>query len=213
MLEAARGWWVKVITPFCKLLLRIGITPDVVTWVGTVVTTVIALWCFPQGMLWQGALLVALFVLADSLDGTMSRIAGTSSNWGAFLDSTLDRLSDGAIFGALAMYLAFDTGDEIWTAMAICALALGQVTSYSKARGESLGYAVKGGIAGRADRLVIGLTGAFATGLGVSWALPAALTILVVTGLITVGQRMMIVYRQAKASGQTADQLRAQESN
>lgn len=213
MLEAARGWWVGVITPVCKLLLRWGITPDVVTWVGTIVTMVIALWFFPQGMLWQGALLVAIFVLADSLDGTMSRIAGSSSNWGAFLDSTLDRLADGAIFGALAMYLAFGADAQIWTAMAICALALGQVTSYSKARGESLGYTVKGGIAGRADRLVIGLTGAFVTGLGVSWALPAALTILVITGAITVGQRMMIVYRQAKANGQTADQLRAQESN
>lgn len=71
----------------------------------------------------------------------------------------------------------------------------GQVTSYSKARGESLGIPVHGGLAGRADRLFLGLLGALLTGLGIAWALPAAVATLCIAGAITVGQRMFIVHR------------------
>nr|WP_076388705.1 CDP-alcohol phosphatidyltransferase family protein [Vaginimicrobium propionicum] len=196
MLEKFRRVWTKVITPIAKGLLKVHITPDTVTWVGTIASVVIALLCFPRGWLWPGALGCGVFVLADSLDGTMARLSGKSSKWGAFLDSTLDRLNDGAIFGSIALYYAGDPSTRVWCGVAIAALVFGQVTSYTKARGESLGYQVNAGIAGRADRLVIGLLGALLTGVGLALALPIALVILLVLGVATVGQRMAIVARQ-----------------
>ncbi|ETJ96866.1 CDP-alcohol phosphatidyltransferase family protein [Propionimicrobium lymphophilum] len=203
MLEHLRGYWTKLITPVAKMLMKLGITPDMTTWVGAAVSIATSLIFFPNGWLWQGALVVTVFVLADSLDGTMARLTNQASKWGAFLDSTLDRITDGFVFGSLAIYYASTGEDLTWFAIGIFALIFGQVTSYSKARGESLGYEVKGGLAGRADRLLIGMLGAFLTGIGVEWALPAAFVVLLVLGIITVGQRMWIVKRayNAEASG------------
>lgn len=196
MLEKCRGAWTKVITPVAKSLIRAHISPDTVTWVGTIASVTIALLCFPRGWLVPGAIGCGVFVLADSLDGTMARLSGKSSKWGAFLDSTLDRLNDGAIFGSIALYYAGHGETRVWCAVAVAALVFGQVTSYTKARGESLGYKVNAGIAGRADRLVIGLLGALLTGCGITLALPVALVILLVLGVATVAQRMVIVARQ-----------------
>ncbi|GAA2183717.1 CDP-alcohol phosphatidyltransferase family protein [Brooklawnia cerclae] len=201
MLEKLRSRWTRVILPPARGLLRLGISPDVVTWVGTVATVAIALICFPRGWLWQGVAALVVFIFSDSLDGTMARESGRSSRWGAFLDSTLDRIADGAIFGGLALYFA-GPGDSVpWAAAGIGALVFGQVTSYTKARGESLGIAVNGGLAGRADRLLLGLLGALLTGLlGLDWILAAVLIVLCVAGAFTVGQRMVIVQRGIRAA-------------
>ncbi len=203
MLERLRSRWTSLIRPLCRGLLRIGITPDMVTWGGTIATVLVALVFFPQGWLWQGALVMLAFIFSDSLDGTMARESGSSSTWGAFLDSTLDRIADGAVFGGLALYFVGHTDSLLWAGVTIGALVLGQVTSYSKARGESLGVVVNGGLVGRADRLFLGLLGALLTGLGLSWALPSAMAALLVGGAITVGQRMSIVHR---ALHQTIDE-------
>lgn len=200
MLEKLRSRWTKIIRPAALWLLRLGVSPDMVTWAGTIATCIVALVCFPQGWLWQGVLVLLLFIFSDSLDGTMARESGQSSKWGAFLDSTLDRVADGAVFGGLALYYAGLADSVVWCAVAIGTLVFGQVTSYSKARGESLGIAVNGGLAGRADRLFLGLLGALLTGLGITWALPAALTILCIAGAITVGQRMAMVHRDLRAA-------------
>lgn len=193
MLEKLRSRWTRVIRPLCLWLLRIGVTPDMVTWTGTLATVIISLVFFPQGWLWQGVVVLLLFIFSDSLDGTMARESGRSSKWGAFLDSTLDRIADGAVFGGLALYFAGQVDSVLWCGVTIGTLVFGQVTSYSKARGESLGIPVNGGLAGRADRLFLGLLGALLTGLGVEWALPVAMSLLCVAGAITVGQRMAIV--------------------
>ena len=201
MLEKIRARWTRIIRPVALGLLRLGITPDMVTWVGTIVTVAVALICFPQGWLWQGVLLMLPVIFSDSLDGTMARESGRSSKWGAFLDSTLDRVADGAIFGGLALYYAGPGDSTWWAAMAIGTLVFAQITSYSKARGEAVGIPVNVGLVGRPDRLVIGLAGALATGLGVALALPIALVLLLVGGIFTVGQRMAFVHRAA--SGKT----------
>ena len=206
MLEKIRARWTRIIRPVALGLLRLGITPDMVTWVGTIVTVAVALICFPQGWLWQGVLLMLPVIFSDSLDGTMARESGRSSKWGAFLDSTLDRVADGAIFGGLALYFAGPGDSVLWCGVTIVALVFGQVTSYAKARGESLDIPVNGGLAGRADRLALSLLGALLTGLGLSWALPVAMVVLAVAGAITVGQRMAIVHRGvAAASGQATE--------
>lgn len=195
MLERLRSRWTRIILPLCRLLLRIGIKPDWVTWVGTIATVAVSLIFFPLGWLWQGVLVLLLFIFSDSLDGTMARESGRSSKWGAFLDSTLDRIADGAIFAGLALYLAGPGGSLLGCGLAIVALVFGQVTSYTKARGESLGIPVNGGLAGRADRLLVSLLATLLTGLGLWWALPVAMAILCLAGAVTVGQRMHIVYR------------------
>ena len=104
MLNRFRAFWTKVVTPVAKLLLRLGVSPDAVTLVGTLGVAFGALFFFPRGDLLVGVLFITAFVFSDLIDGTMARMWGSSSKWGAFLDSTLDRLGDAAIFGGLAMY-------------------------------------------------------------------------------------------------------------
>jgi CDP-diacylglycerol--glycerol-3-phosphate 3-phosphatidyltransferase len=199
MLERFRGAWAAIMTPPARLLNRIGVSPDVVTIVGTLGVLVGALVCFPQGWFWQGAVVITLFVFADMLDGQMAKMSGKASNWGAFLDSSLDRLGDAAVFGGILLFFTGPADSVLWATFALAALALGQVTSYVKARAESLGFTCSGGLAARADRLVLILGGAFLAGLGVPYVLEAVLVVLSVLGAITVTQRVLQVRRQARS--------------
>ena len=104
MLERFRTYWTTLFTPVIKLLLRLGVSPDAVTLVGTVGVVAGALVFFPRGELLIGVLVITAFVFSDLIDGSMARMSGRVSPFGAFLDSTLDRLGDAAIFGGLAMY-------------------------------------------------------------------------------------------------------------
>ena len=143
--------------------------------------------------------MITLFVLADMIDGLMAKLSGTASAWGAFLDSSLDRLGDGAVFGGLLLYFAYEQQEPVWAGMSLAALVFGQLTSYVRARAESLGFEANGGLAARADRLLIVLAGALLAGLGVPYVLEIAMTFLAAAGLVTVVQRSRAVYRQAKA--------------
>src|SRR5580765_5376233 len=151
MLERFRAAWARLLTPLARRLLAWGIAPDAVTWVGTGGVVVAALVCFPHGWLWQGALTVGLFAFSDMVDGQMARLSGRSTRWGAFLDSSLDRVGDAAVFGGIAWYFA-GLGESLpWAAVTGLALVMGQVTSYVKARAESIQVEVPGGLAARAD--------------------------------------------------------------
>lgn len=198
MLERFRGLWGRLMSPGAKLLARLGVKPDAVTWTGSILAVAVALIFIPLGWLWQAALILTLLVLTDGLDGQLARSTGQVTPFGAFLDSTLDRVVDGAVFGAAVLWLAQRPGEFAWALIGVWALIMGQVTSYAKARGESVGYRVVGGLAARADRLLIVLAGLLLTGLGVSMALGVALTILAILGTITVGQRIEQVRRQSR---------------
>ena len=200
MLERFRAFSHTVLGPVARLLLRMGVSPDVVTVTGTLGVAVAALICFPQGWLWQGALVVTLFVVSDMIDGLMAKTTGTSSNWGAFLDSTSDRLGDAAVFGGILLYFVYRESSTLRAGIALAGLVFGQWTSYVKARAESLGFTCAGGLAARADRLVIILVGALLAGLGVPYVLHIAVAGLAVTSMITVLQRIGQVRRQAKAT-------------
>lgn len=192
----------RVMTPAAAALLRMRVTPDAVTIAGTIGVVGLSLWLFPTGNLAVGALVIGLLTLFDSLDGTMARLAGRSSVWGAFLDSTLDRIADAAIFAGLTVYLMVVADDRLGAAMALTCLVLGAVVSYARARAEGLGMTASVGIAERADRLLVALVATFAVGLGAPViVLTIALTVLAAASLVTIIQRVLTVRKQALGLG------------
>ncbi|MFD9127878.1 phosphatidylinositol phosphate synthase [Kitasatospora sp. NPDC059571] len=208
----ARAFFTRVLTPFAAMLLRWGVSPDAVTLIGTAGSVAGALVFFPRGEFFWGTITITLFIFSDLVDGNMARQAGRSSKWGAFLDSTLDRVADAAIFGGLAMWYAGSGNNDLLCAVALFCLASGQVVSYTKARGESLGFPVDvSGLVERAERLVISLVAAGVAGLHtfglpyVEWLLPFALWVVAAGSLVTVMQRILTVRREA----QEADRARA----
>ncbi|MBC7597223.1 MAG: CDP-alcohol phosphatidyltransferase family protein [Kineosporiaceae bacterium] len=198
MLERFRQFWSNVWAPLGDLLLRLGVKPDWVTIVGTLGVSAAALWFFPRGQFLAGVLVIVFFVFSDILDGYMARKSGQSSAWGAFLDSTLDRVADASIFAGLVLWYAGEGDSTLYLSLSLACLFFGALTSYARARAESLGMTAKGGIAERADRLVAILT---ATGLAAMLDLPVlieiGLWVLAVASVITVIQRMMMVHKQA----------------
>lgn len=198
MLNRFRAFWTKIFSPVARLLLRLGISPDAVTVVGTLGVAFGALWFFPRGQLLVGVLVVAAFVFSDLVDGHMARLSGSASKWGAFLDSTLDRVGDAAIFGGLVLYYVGPGDSDRLAALALYCLVMGSVTSYARARAESLGMEARGGVAERADRLAAILV---MTGLSDLFDLPVLLVltlwVLAVASTITVLQRILQVRRQA----------------
>ncbi len=198
MLERLRGVQAIVMRPLARLLLRVGVTPDAVTWFGALSVTVVALVCFPMGWLWQGAVAIAILSCSDMIDGHMAREIGPSSRWGSFLDASLDRIADAGVLGALAWYLGLHAGPR-WAVVAIAALAAAQMTSYVKARAEAVGCSADMGIITRADRIALALLGALLAGLGVPLALEVTMAVLAVGGTVTIIQRIAGVRRQLRS--------------
>lgn len=195
MLARLRGAQAVVLRPLVRFLLRLGVPPDAVTWFGAVAVTGTALVCFGAGWLWQGALAVAVLSLTDLLDGHMARESGTASRWGAFLDSSLDRIADAGVLGGLAWHLGVRVG-AAWAAVAVGALVAAQLTSYVKARAEGIGCRAEVGLVTRPDRVVLALLGALLAGLGVPYAVEGAMVLLLAGGAVTVIQRVVTVRRQ-----------------
>ena len=201
MMDRFKAFWQGVVlAPFVKLFLRMGISPDAVTLVGTIGVSAGALVFFPQGLLWEGVLVVTAFVFSDLIDGQMARVSGRTSQFGAFWDSTLDRIGDAAIFGALVLYFAGPGDDFRYLCLALYCLVMGSVTSYARARAESLGIDAKGGLAERADRLVGILIPTFFADLrDLPVLMYVALWALAIAATVTVAQRIWVVRRQAFA--------------
>lgn len=201
MLARARAFWSAMFTPFARLLLRLHVPANAVTTVGTVGTCATALLLFPFGHLFWGALVIGAFAVFDTTDGVVARLSGTVSTWGAFLDSTLDRFGDVAVFGGLLLWFSIGAGDSpVLAVVTLFLIATGTVTSYIKARAEALGMTVDVGVSQRADRLVIVLVAAGLSDVGflhAGWLLPVALWVLAVLGAVTVAQRLVAVRRQA----------------
>src|SRR3954464_5323876 len=155
MLDRFKNFWQGVmLAPFVNLFIRLGISPDAVTLVGTAGVTAGALIFFPQGYLLGGVLFISAFIFSDLIDGAMGRKTGRTSTFGAFFDSTLDRIGDAAIFGGLVLYFAGPGDDYLYLCLTLYCLVMGAVTSYARAKAESLGLQATGGIAERADRTV-----------------------------------------------------------
>ena len=196
--RCARAFATKLLTPVARLFFKLGISPDIVTIVGTFGVCLGALVFYPRHQFFWGSLVIAVFALSDSLDGVLARLSGRSTKWGAYLDSTLDRVADGAIFGGLVLWYSGNGDTPYMAALALACLILGSVVSYAKARAEGLGMTANVGIAERAERVVVVLLATGLVGLGLpEMLLTVVLTLLALASLVTVVQRMLEVRRQA----------------
>ena len=199
MLSRLRGAMTRLWTPLADALLRAGVSPDAVTITGTLVVVVTALWAFPTGHLLLGAVLIGVFTLTDSIDGVMARRSGRSGPWGAFLDSTLDRFGDGAIFAGLVLWYTGDGDSRVTAVLALACLVLGSIVPYARARAEGLGMTAAVGVAERADRLFVALLAAALVGAGLpDVVMTVALALLTVGSAVTIGQRAATVRRQSR---------------
>ncbi|MGY0887553.1 phosphatidylinositol phosphate synthase [Corynebacterium aurimucosum] len=186
-----------VVVPVAKLFLKVGLTPNVVTVVGTIVTIAISAILIPLDHLFAAALLSGLFAAFDMLDGTMARLTTGGSNFGATLDASCDRITDGALFAAIAYWMVYvDNAHPLNFAACMVVLVSSQVISYVKARGEASGFKMVGGLVERPERLILGLGGVGLEGLGVPYALEVALWLLAVGSVFTIYQRMRQAARQ-----------------
>lgn len=203
----ARGFFTALFTPLARWLLRLGVSPDAVTVIGTAGVALGALVFYPLGQLFWGTVFITAFIFSDVLDGIMARMQDVKSRWGNFLDSTLDRVADGALFAGLAVWFFTGGQNTAIAAGAMVCLVLGMVVSYARAKAESLGYTANVGIAERAERLVSVLVVTGLTGLGLPpVVLLVTLVLLALASFTTIVQRVASVRRQALAQPLPADE-------
>ena len=184
----------RVITPVASIALRMGITPNAVTWTGAIAVVTAALYFYPTGEFFIGTVIICVMALSDLFDGTMARISQKgSSKWGGFLDSTIDRITDSAILVGLSIFL-IDKEDPL-VIVVMVTLVTGILVPYIRAKAESFGIECSGGIAERAERLMISLAAIGFNGLGVPYILAVGMWLLALLGTYTVLQRMLIVKR------------------
>ena len=182
----------RFITPVASFALRLGITPNAVTWIGAVGVVISSLYFYPRGEFFLGTVIICICALSDLFDGTMARISKRgASRWGSFLDSTIDRLTDSAILIGVAIYL-IDIGDRI-VVLVLITLVTGMLVPYIRAKAEAFGVVCSGGLAERTERLIISLWAIGLDGLGIPYALAIGMWLLALFGFITVIQRLLIV--------------------
>lgn len=200
--------YLRVIEPVAGWLVRLGVHPNTITLVGTA-CTVAGGAIYAAGHIRTAGWVIGLTALTDVLDGTVARRTGRTSRFGAFLDSSLDRLSDGAVMAGIAVFYA-TSAEHRSTPMLVVALAglIGAfMTSYTRARAEALGLEMKEiGMLQRPERVVLLSAPQAFFGLTLNgWALAAIIVLLSVTAWITVVQRVIHVYRETtKPDGESA---------
>jgi len=186
-----RLWFKWVLDPLARLFLRLGLTPNMVTMLGLLGNTVGA-YFLARGDLLTGGILIAVMTPIDALDGTMARLRGEASDWGAYVDSVSDRYSELIIYGGL-LYHFLTVGDTLGGMLTFGAAAGSVLVSYVKARAEGLGYEAKVGLLTRAERYIV-----LAPSLIFSF-IYIGLGILAVLANITALQRIFYVRRHAYA--------------
>ena len=201
MLNFLRPFFARLFGPIVQGLARTPVTPNMITVAGTVGVAAAALAMFPIGWLFPGAATATFFIFTDMLDGQLARIKGSSGKYGAFLDSTMDRFGDAAIFGGITIW--FMRTDHLLAVVSLFCLAGGMSVSYVKARAEGLGLNADVGLIERPERVLIGLTSIGLSGLGIPYVLPIGMWALAAGTALTFGQRMRAVYVDARAKAQS----------
>lgn len=193
----ARNISTTVAQPFAILFIKLKISADVITFIGTLGVSIVSIVYFSNGQFLIGSLLFTFFVGFDALDGTMARMLNKKSKWGAFFDSVMDRIADGVVLASIAFYFLTQK-DSVLFLVSLFALISSEIVSYTKARAEGLGLNCDTGIAERPERVLIIIFGTLLTGLGLTLAIEWAIWILAIVSFITVIQRMNFVYQQVK---------------
>jgi CDP-diacylglycerol--glycerol-3-phosphate 3-phosphatidyltransferase len=209
-----KNGYLKLIDPVANWLVKRGVHPNTITVVGTLCTMTGGI-IYGTGHIKTGGWFLSITALFDVLDGTVARRSGQSSTFGAFLDSTLDRLADGFLLGGLAVFYATSRlhGSVPLMITALLGLIGAFMTSYTRARAEALGLDAKVGLLQRPERIVLLSAPQALFGLVFNgWVLAVITVILTVTAWITVVQRVMYVYtattRADKAEAQTESEAR-----
>jgi CDP-diacylglycerol---glycerol-3-phosphate 3-phosphatidyltransferase len=197
MLNFLRPVFARLFNPIVRGLARTPVTPNMITVAGTVGVSAASLWLLPIGELFPGAFIATCFVFTDMLDGQLARIKGNSGKYGAFLDSTMDRFADAAIFGGITIW--FMRTNHLLAVVSLFCLAAGLSVSYVKARAEGLGLNADVGLIERPERMIIGLTSIGLSGLGIPYVLPIGMWGLAAGTALTLYQRMRAVYVDAKS--------------
>ncbi|CAN5890127.1 MAG: CDP-alcohol phosphatidyltransferase family protein [Actinomycetota bacterium] len=185
----ARAVTDRLVVPIARGLVRIGVTPNWLTFFGLVTTLLGVVAVLRYGRV--GAFVLALGTATDAFDGSVARLRSSASRFGAFYDSVTDRVSDAAILGA-AVWLVRD--DPLLFGVAMVALAGAQLTSYVRAKAESLGWTATVGVIERPERMAI-----IVLGIGFDLLAPA-LWLLAIGSLVTVAQRLRTVLSQAEST-------------
>jgi CDP-diacylglycerol--glycerol-3-phosphate 3-phosphatidyltransferase len=189
----------KIIEPVARLLLRIGLSPNGITILGSIGVVISAGYFYPREEYLLGTMLISLFALSDLFDGTMARISHRGpSTWGGFLDSTLDRITDSAI--TVSVSIALIKSDDHLSYVALISLVTGLLIPYVRAKAESFNIDCSVGIAERTERLVIVLVGIGFEGLGIPYALAIAFWLLALLGIVTTLQRVAVVHKGLTSS-------------
>src|SRR5580693_3027175 len=200
MLKMLRPLLARLLNPVASALARTPITPNAITIIGAVGVAAGALTLFPTGHLFAGTLVCWFFVMSDMLDGALARVKGTTGTFGAFLDSTLDRVADASVFAGLAAWFVLGGHSRLLAGVALFCLVSGALVSYAKARAEGLGIRCDVGLAERSERMLIALVAAGLSGLGVPYVLAIGLWLLAAASTFTFGQRVLAVHRGAAAA-------------
>jgi CDP-diacylglycerol---glycerol-3-phosphate 3-phosphatidyltransferase len=193
----ARAKGAIILRPLADFLARLGVHPNTITLFGMLLQVGVGV-VFGLGYLTLGGWLLLVVSPVDALDGLLARTLGKQSRFGAFLDSTFDRISDAAlILGLTAHYM--QRGNFLNVALLLVALVASLMVSYVRARAEALGFACKGGLLTRMERiLLIGVLSAFGLPAVLPWALPGALAVL---SVLTMIQRIVSIYGASREEG------------
>lgn len=200
--ESVKAGYLRLIEPVADFLVRRRVNPNTLTTIGTACTVAGGV-VYATGHISAAGWIVGLTALFDVLDGTVARRTGRSTVFGAFYDSTLDRIADGVVLGGLTMFYA--TSAAHYSVPMIAVSLLGMIgtflTSYTRARAESLGIDAKVGMLQRPERVVLlsAPQAFFGLALG-GWVLACIVTLLSITAWITAVQRIAYVHRVTRAA-------------
>jgi CDP-diacylglycerol--glycerol-3-phosphate 3-phosphatidyltransferase len=199
--DSVKAGYLRVIEPVADLLVRHRVNPNVITTLGTACTLAAAV-IYGFGHISIAGWVLGLTAIFDVLDGTVARRTGRETKFGAFYDSSLDRISDGAILAGLTVFYATETTRHSVPMVVVCLGAiLGTfLTSYTRARAEALGIDAKVGLIQRAERVVLLSAPQAFFGLAFDgWVLKGIIALLAVTSWVTAIQRIAFVHRTTTA--------------
>lgn len=201
--ELIKKGYLRVIQPVADWLVRHRVRPNTITTIGTACTIIGGI-IYASGHIRTAGWWLSLTALFDVLDGTVARRTGRSSVFGAFWDSTLDRVADGAVLGGLIVFYAINPTyhNPVMVVVTLIGLVGAYMTSYTRARAEALGIDAKVGMLQRPERVTLLAAPQALFGLvWHGWVLAAIVALLAITAWITVVQRFMYVYRATTGQG------------